>query len=206
MTEAVAHVVDDGRAAAADATLPAPCDTRVPPLAVGTVVWLASEVMFFAGLFGAYFVLRDHNRAAWPPDGVHLETGSAAAFTLVLIASSVTMQLAERAVTHGRVRAFRGWTLVTLAAGTLFVANQAREWRNLGFGAGSHPFGSAFYMLTGFHGAHVIAGLLAMLFVLARSGRPGFGHDDSGSVRAISAYWHFVDAVWLIVFAVVFVA
>jgi cytochrome c oxidase subunit 3 len=174
-------------------------------LNVGTVVWLSSELMFFSGLFAAYFTLRAAATGPWPPPGVHLEVPVSAAFTAVLVGSSVTMQLAVRAVARGDVPVFRRWVLVTLVLGGLFVANQAREWATLDFQVDTHAFGSAFYLMTGFHGLHVIGGLAAMLVLLLRAGHRGFGVGDTPAVEVVSYYWHFVDVVWVALWATLFV-
>jgi cytochrome c oxidase subunit 3 len=171
---------------------------------VGTVVWLASELMFFSGLFAAYFTLRAGNDGPWPPEGVELETGVAAAFTALLVLSSVTMQLAIHHLGHARVQQFRQWTLVTAVLALIFLLNQAREWATVDFSPDSHPFGSAFFVMTGFHGLHVLGGVVAMVVMLGRSALPGFGRGDLPSADVVSYYWHFVDVVWIALFATLF--
>ena len=169
---------------------------RPPVLTVGTVVWLASELLFFAGLFAAYFTLRTNATSAWPPADVELETLPAAVFTLVLVGSSLTVHRAARAAESGDVAGTRVWLLVTLALAALFVANQAREWASADFSASSHAYGSAFFVMTGFHGLHVLGGMLAMAIVLVRA--------DRRAVDVVTAYWHLVDVVWLGMFATLF--
>ena len=177
---------------------------RPSVLTVGTVVWLASELMFFSGLFAAYFTLRSAATGPWPPRGVHLDVPVSALFTAALVASSATMQLAVRAIERGRVPIFRRWVVATLLLGGVFVANQAREWATLEFHVDSHAFGSAFYVMTGFHGLHVIGGLAAMLVLLLRAGDRRFGASDAPSVEVVSYYWHFVDVVWIALWATLF--
>ena len=174
-------------------------------LTVGTVVWLASELMFFSGLFAAYFTLRAASTGPWPPSGVDLSVPVSGLFTLVLVLSSGTMQLAVRAIEHGRVAVFRRWLLATLLLGAVFVANQAREWATLDFRVDTHAFGSAFYLMTGFHGLHVIGGLAAMLVLLLRASKRRFDADATPSVEVVSYYWHFVDVVWIGLWATLFV-
>jgi len=171
---------------------------------VGTVVWLASELMFFSGLFAAYFTLRAAATGPWPPSGVDLSVPVSGLFTLVLVLSSGTMQLAVGAIEHGRVAVFRRWLAVTLLLGALFVANQAREWATLDFRVDSHAFGSAFYLMTGFHGLHVIGGLAAMLVLLLRASDRRFDAGATPSVEVVSYYWHFVDVVWIGLWATLF--
>jgi cytochrome c oxidase subunit 3 len=169
----------------------------MPVLTVGTVVWLASELMFFSGLFAAYFTLRATAAGDWPPSDVELEVLTSGLFTLALVLSSGTMQLAVRAIARDRLPAFRGWLAVTLALAGAFIANQAHEWSSLDFHVDSHAYGSAFYVMTGFHGIHVIGGMLAMVLLLGRAGSRRFGAADLPAVEMVSYYWHFVDVVWI---------
>ena len=178
---------------------------RTPLLTVGTVVWLASELMFFSGLFATYFTLRAASSGDWPPAGVELNTAVSGAFTVALILSSGTMQLAVRSIAAGRLAAFRGWILATFVLAAAFVANQAHEWLTADFSISSHAFGSAFYVMTGFHGMHVIGGMLAMILLLGRAGSRRFGPEDTPAVEMVSYYWHFVDVVWLGMWATLFV-
>jgi cytochrome c oxidase subunit 3 len=178
-------------------------DRRPELLTVGTVVWLASELMFFSGLFAAYFTLRASS-AVWPPQGVDLDTVSATVATALLVASSGTMQLGVRAVARGDRWAFLRWLAASLALGTVFILGQARDWTRLHFGVASHAYGSAFYVMTGFHGLHVIGGLLAMIVVGGRAATPRFGVEDLPSVEMLSYYWHFVDVVWIGLWATIF--
>jgi cytochrome c oxidase subunit 3 len=182
----------------------APAHDRTPVLTVGTVVWLASELMFFSGLFAAYFTLRATADGDWPPSDVELEVLTSGLFTLGLVLSSGTMQLAVRAIAAGRLAAFRGWLAATLVLGTAFIANQAHEWSALEFHVDTHSYGSAFYVMTGFHGIHVIGGMLAMVLLLGRAGSRRFGAADVPAVEMVSYYWHFVDVVWIGLWATLF--
>ena len=182
----------------------APAHDRTPVLTVGTVVWLASELMFFSGLFAAYFTLRATAAGDWPPDGVRLEVLTSGLFTLGLVASSGTMQLAVRAVARNRLPAFRGWIIATLFLAAAFLANQAHEWSSLEFSVSSHAYGSSFYVMTGFHGLHVFGGMLAMILLLGRAGSRRFGAADTPAVEMVSYYWHFVDVVWVGLWATLF--
>jgi cytochrome c oxidase subunit 3 len=173
-------------------------------MAVGAVVWLASELMFFSGLFAAYFTMRSTARGPWPPEGVELNARVAGLFTAVLVVSSVTVQLAVRAIRRDDVAGFRRWMLLSMLLATAFLANQWHEWDTATFTIGSHTFGSSFFLMTGFHGLHVLGGVLAMLLVLARSGSPRFGAADTPAVEVVSYYWHFVDVVWVALYAALF--
>lgn len=168
------------------------------------MVWLSSEVTFFGAFFGAYYTLRSQAVGPWPPEDVHLETVAAGVATLALIASSGTMQWAVRALAAGRRPEFRRRLAVTVLLALAFVANQAREWSVADFGPSSHAFGSAFFVMTGFHGLHVVGGIVAMAVMYARSADPAFGSAGTDAVEVVSYYWHFVDVVWLAMFSALF--
>jgi cytochrome c oxidase subunit 3 len=176
---------------------------RVPMLTVGMVVWLASETMFFAALFAMYFTLRSADRP-WPPHGVHLDVALATIFTVVLIASSGTMQWAVRDLRRGDVAGMQRWTVVTMILGAIFLANQIREYVTVDFSISSHAYGSAFWVTTGFHSLHVLAGLVLMLVILGRATSTSFGADDLPAFENVSYYWHFVDVVWVALYSTIF--
>lgn len=173
-------------------------------LAVGTVVWLASELMFFGGLFAAYFTLRASTKV-WPPAGVHLETLLSTIATIVLIASSGTMHLAHLARERGDRAGVHRWLVVTFVLGALFLTNQVHEFFVLDFQISSHSYGSIYYLMTGFHGLHVLGGLLLMLVALAITTGPGPLERRGPVLESIGYYWHFVDVVWIGLFATIFV-
>ncbi len=166
-------------------------------------MWLASELMFFSGLFAAYFTLRAQS-AVWPPKGVNLDAASATVATALLVLSSGTMQLGVRAVRRDDRVAYLRWLAVTFVLGTVFVLAQARDWSRLNFSIASNAYGSAFYLMTGFHGLHVIGGLVAMIVVGGRAATRRFGTEDLPSVEMLSYYWHFVDAVWVALWLTIF--
>ncbi len=171
---------------------------------IGMVVWLASELMFFSGLFAAYFFLRGGD-APWPPAGVELGTGRAALFTALLVASSGTVHMAGLRADAGDERGTRRFTILTILLGAAFLANQAAEWSGLNFTPTDHAYGSLFYLMTGFHGAHVLGGLflLATSLVVA-TGRTSKAPLPS-TVSVAIYYWHFVDVVWVAMFATLYV-
>ena len=167
------------------------------------VVWLASELMFFSGLFAAWFTLRS-NATSWPPPGVELATARTAVATVILLSSSIAMHLAVLAARRedraGSVR----WLVATVAMGSVFVANQAWEYADAPFQIGSHAYGSIFYLMTGFHGLHVVGGLIFLLIIAGVVG----GRSKAPAERTVEVaayYWHFVDVVWLAMFTVVYV-
>ncbi len=170
---------------------------------MGTIVWLSSELMFFSGLFAAYFTLRA-SATVWPPRGVNLDQTTALIGTLILIASSGTMQLGVRSIERDDRRGFLGWLGVTFVLGSIFVALQLWDWTRLDFSVASDAYGSAFYLTTGFHGLHVIGGLVAMIVMAGRATSPRFGVRDTPSVEMLSYYWHFVDVIWIGLYATIF--
>jgi len=173
-------------------------------LTVGTVVWLASELMFFGALFAAYFTLRAE-ASVWPPDDVTLETMVAAIATAILISSSGTIHLAGRALARDNAAAARWWLLVTLALGAVFLANVIREFLVLDFQISSNSYGSMYYLMTGFHGLHVTAGLVLLVIGAVLVSGPGPLRRREAPVESITYYWHFVDVVWIALFTTLFI-
>ena len=188
-------------------------------VSVGTIVWLASELMFFAGLFAMYFTIRSVEPGLWDVEPELLNIPFSAANTTILVLSSVTCQMgvfaAER-LQPGRTASLlnvvrwgmREWYVLTFVMGSLFVAGQVYEYAALvseGLTIASSPYGSVFYLTTGFHGLHVTGGLLAFLLVIGRSfAAKKFGHHEATSAIVTSYYWHFVDVVWIGLFAVIY--
>ena len=169
---------------------------RVPPLLFGTFLFLASELVFFVALFGAYFTLRSQ-AVAWPARGAEIEPVLSGVATVLLVVSSFTYAIALRNAHRHDIRGFRRWLGLTFALGVVFLALQAVDYGRLGFAVSSHAYGTIFYAMTGFHGAHVVAGLILMLVVFGRSVQ---GASTSGTplgVEAVGYYWHFVDVVWI---------
>jgi cytochrome c oxidase subunit 3 len=168
--------------------------TRPNVVSVGTIVWLASELMFFAGLFATYFTLRGSNHP-WPPAGTHLAVVRTGFATLALIASSGTIHLAVRSAEEEDRRSTIRWLAATIGLGLLFLANQLTEWLQLDFSVSTSAYGSMFYLMTGFHGLHVIGGLCFMLAVIVLvSGRTSRVPPGT-TLQVCSYYGHFVDVV-----------
>jgi cytochrome c oxidase subunit 3 len=178
--------------------------TRRPStLAVGTLVWLASELMFFAGLFASYFTIRSA-AAVWPPPGVEVDPLREGLFTVVLVASSFTMQSAAGNLEAENRPAARRWIALTIVMGVAFLTNEVLEWFTIGFKPSTNAYGSLFFLMTGFHGLHVLIGLLLMLGLLARIVGPGPDPGDGPAVASVTYYWHFVDVVWIGLYVTLF--
>jgi cytochrome c oxidase subunit 3 len=179
---------------------------------LGMILFITSEVMFFSGLFAAYFNVRLNatqwppfvNEAAFGPFQIHREIVLPAVLTTVLVLSSVTMQLGVSAIRRGDRTAFLRNTGITLVLGLTFLAGQIYDYSQLGFGITDSAFGSTFYTLTGFHGAHVLGGAIMLSVVLYRGMSGQFSAKHHDAVEAASLYWHFVDVVWIALFSTLY--
>ncbi|HEX7094461.1 MAG TPA: cytochrome c oxidase subunit 3 [Acidimicrobiales bacterium] len=172
-------------------------------LVIGGVVWISSELLFFGSLFGSYFTLRAASDGPWPPEGADVEVWAGALGTALLLLSSVTVHAGAKAARAERLDTMRHWLLATIALGAGFLLLLAREWSELPFSVDDHAFGTMFYTLTGFHGLHLLAGLVAMVVVIWRS-IAGVVREDA--IDVVSYYWHFVDIVWIALFTSVYLA
>lgn len=204
-----------------------PTVNRPNMVQVGTIVWLASELMFFAGLFAIYFTIRAVQPGLWETEPEKLNIPFSLANTINLVLSSVWCQMgvfaAERFQPSARGAwwapwtrrdglknwGMREWYVLTYIAGALFVSGQIFEYATLvseHLSISTNGYGSAFYLTTGFHGLHVTGGLIAFLLIIARSfAAKRFGHAEATSAIVTSYYWHFVDVVWIGLFIVIYV-
>jgi cytochrome c oxidase subunit 3 len=182
-------------------------EAGLPTPLLGMLLFIASEVMFFGGLFAAYFNVRASFVGEWGPlhPAEPLEIMPIALpITIILVTSSLTMQFAVWAIRRGDQRAMRFWTAITLALGVIFLAGQAYDYSVLGFGINDGVFGTVFYTLTGFHGAHVFGGTVGLTILVARATQGQFSARNHVAVEAISIYWHFVDVVWIALFTTLY--
>jgi cytochrome c oxidase subunit 3 len=188
-------------------------------VSVGTIVWLSSELMFFAALFACYFTIRSQAPDLWLQETEKLNVPFSSINTTVLVLSSFTCQMGVFAAERGQVgRAgsilsvkgwgLREWFMLTYLMGAFFIGGQALEYTELvheGVTIPSSGYGSVFYLTTGFHGLHVTGGLIAFLFVLGRTYvTRKFTHEQAVSAIVVSYYWHFVDVVWIGLFATIY--
>jgi heme/copper-type cytochrome/quinol oxidase subunit 3 len=171
-------------------------------------IWtlIGSEVVFFASLITTYIVMR--NRSVVGPYPVQaLDIPLTAFNTFVLICSSLTMVTALANIEDGHVGKMRRWLIATAALGVLFLGGQATEFTMLahqGLSLSQNLFGGTFFTLTGFHGAHVLVGIIWITFVVVRAFRGGVTQENHMAVELVGLYWHFVDLVWIIIFTVVY--
>jgi len=192
---------------------------RPNPVSVGTIVWLSSELMFFAGLFAMYFTHRSVSAEIWPENYSLLNIPWALTITAVLVASSVTAQMGVFAAERFQPRrtgslldlrkwGMEEWFILTFLMGAFFVSGQVFEYAELvshGVTVSSSPYGSVFYIMTGFHALHVIGGLIAFLLIIGRSFAANrFGHYEATGAVVVSYYWHFVDVVWVGMFFIIY--
>ena len=180
---------------------------------LGMLLFITSEVMFFAGLFAAYFNVRA-NAPHWPPIepaelaehfNLHAEPWYALGLTIVLIISSFTCQLGVAAIRRNDRTGYIRAISLTLVLGILFLVGQAYDYMTLGFGLGDGVFGTTFYTLTGFHGAHVFGGVIMLSVILYRGMAGQFSARHHDAVEATSIYWHFVDVVWIALFSTLYI-
>jgi cytochrome c oxidase subunit 3 len=201
---------------------------RPDAVAVGTIIWLASELMFFAALFAAYFTIRNVTAAQamqanvpslWSTGTSMLNIPFAIANTAVLVSSSFTCQMGVFAAERGQVGrtgsalnvggwGLREWYFLTFGLGAFFIAGQTFEYATLiseGLSLSANAYGSVFFLATGFHGLHVTGGLVAFLYVLGRTFLARtFTHEQAVTAVVVSYYWHFVDIVWIALFGVIY--
>lgn len=177
-------------------------------VSVGTIVFLSQELMFFAGLFAMYFVSRANGQeGSWHDGASHLNVPYAFAVTVVLIASSFTAQAGVFAAERGDVFALRRWYAISAAMGAIFLVGQAYEYYHLvehGLTIQNSVYGSCFFITTGFHAAHVLAGVLAFVVVLLRVSKSKFTPAQATAAMVVSYYWHFVDVVWIGLFITIY--
>ncbi|MFL5770684.1 MAG: heme-copper oxidase subunit III, partial [Chloroflexota bacterium] len=191
---------------------------------LGMILFICSEVMFFSGLFAAYFSVRA-SAPAWPPIvsggdtpeaqeaarlltehfNLHAEPWFALALTIVLVVSSFTCQFGVWAIRRGDRAGFIRNIAVTLVLGITFLIGQMYDYATLGFGLSDTMFGTTFYTLSGFHGAHVFGGAIMLSVVLYRGLAGQFSAQHHDAVEATSLYWHFVDVVWIALFSTLYI-
>lgn len=171
----------------------------------GFVVFLLSESVIFLSFFAGYIVYKTTS-LEWLPMGVTgLEIKDPAINTVVLVSSSLTIYLAEKFLHKQNLWGFRAFWLLTIAMGSYFLYGQAVEWSGLSFGFGDGVFGGTFYLLTGFHGLHVLTGVLLQSIMLGRSFIPHNYDKGEFGVASTSLFWHFVDVIWIILFTLIYV-
>lgn len=170
-------------------------------------LFLASEIMFFTGLIGSYMVLRFANLSTWPTPSTVLNIPLTGFNTFILVCSSMTFVLGLVSIQRGYKEGLQVGMFLTILLGAFFLSVQMHEYQELiheEFTISSSIFGSVFFTLTGFHGAHVLGGVIWLIVVLIRSCLGYFTPEEYAGVELAGLYWHFVDLVWIILFTILY--
>jgi cytochrome c oxidase subunit III len=171
----------------------------------GFIVFLLSESVIFLSFFAGYIIYKTTVTDWYPPGVTGLETRDPAINTVVLVSSSFVIYVAERYLHDKKLWGFRLFLIATMAMGSYFLYGQAVEWKSLPFSFTSGVFGGTFYLLTGFHGLHVLTGILLQTLMLIRSFVSGNYDRGYFGVEATSLFWHFVDVIWIILYILIYV-
>ncbi|MBI4300004.1 MAG: heme-copper oxidase subunit III [Chloroflexi bacterium] len=170
----------------------------------GMLLFLVSESFLFGALFWAYYYLKVKS-PVWPPEGVHLETALVSANTAILLISAASMQAAILAIRKGHRKRLMLALAITILLGSAFLAIKGWEWVHSDFRPWDHAYGSIYFTITGFHGIHVLGGILLLGALLVRAGRGLFDARRHLAIEVAGLYWHYVDLVWIAVFATIFI-
>ena len=173
----------------------------------GTIVLILSEVILFGVLFFFYFWSRAHTPDFVPHQIRDMDLGLIVANTVILLSSGGTVHMAQVSLKKGQIRSFRVWLGATILLGTLFIMGQAYEYYHLihdGLTAPTSVYATSFYSLTGVHGLHVVAGLVALSIIFGLSFTGFIRKERASGVEGAFIYWHFVDAIWILVFSFVY--
>ncbi len=186
-------------------------DRGINTALLGMLLFISSEIMFFAGLFAAYFSVRARYGSHWPalPEGVEFNINPLVIVaTLILLSSSGVIQWGLGRIRKGDRRGLNRAFALTMLMGLAFLAFQATDYvllANEGISLNGSIFGSLFFTMTGFHGAHVLGGVIGIGIILSRGMTGQFSARNHVAVEAVSAYWHFVDVVWIFLFLTLYV-
>lgn len=181
--------------------------SRVDPRTLGMFLFIASEAMLFGSFFAAYFFVRVVNPDApgtWPPEPYHFPVFVAGVNTVILVTSSFTMHWALQSIKRGHRNGFLAGMVLTFVMGFAFLLTQVVEYLHVGFNTGDGAFASVFFGLTGLHGAHVAVGLTLLGIVIIRGFRGHYSPEHHHGVELPGIYWHFVDVMWIVVYATVY--
>ena len=179
--------------------------SRVDARVLGMFLFIASEIMLFGAFFTAYFFVRVVKGADWPQEPFHLPKYVAGVNTAILVTSSFTIHWALQAIKRDNRAGLRAGLFLTLALGLVFLLTQVREYSRVGFSPADGAFGTIFYGLTGLHGAHVFVGLTLLTFATIRAFRGHFSAAHHQGVEISGIYWHFVDVMWIVVYATIYI-
>jgi cytochrome c oxidase subunit III len=184
---------------------PANRSSRVDPPLLGMLLFIISEVMVFGAFFTAYFFIRIAQGNPWPAVGTELPVAVAGVNTAILVSSSLTLHWAEHALKNGNRWGLKAGIMTTFLLGCTFLFIQINEYANIGFAPQDAAQQTIFYSLTGLHGAHVLIGLMLLLFVTIRAFRGHYSPEERRGVEVPGIYWHFVDIMWIVVYTTVYI-
>ncbi|HEY8583862.1 MAG TPA: cytochrome c oxidase subunit 3 [Capillimicrobium sp.] len=183
---------------------PANRSSRVDPQTLGMLLFIISEIMVFGAFFTAYFFIRVVVGGEWPAEGTHLPKAIAGVNTAILVSSSLTMHWTVVAAKANNRFAMKAGIVATALLGATFLFIQINEYVHIGFAPYESAQASVFYGLTGLHGAHVFIGLMLLVFVAIRVFRGHFSAESHHGIEIPGIYWHFVDIMWIVVYASVY--
>jgi cytochrome c oxidase subunit 3 len=186
---------------------PANRSSRVDAELLGMMLFIISEIMVFGAFFTAYFFIRfvATGHHWFPFDGHKLPVAVAGINTAILLSSSLTMHWAQTSVKNGNRFGLRAGMLLTALLGATFLSIQLNEYVHIGFSPQDFAQGTIFYGLTGLHGAHVFIGLSLLVMVTVRAFRGHFSAEHHHGVEVPGIYWHFVDAMWVVVYTTIYI-
>ena len=179
--------------------------SRVDPSTLGVLLFIASEIMLFGSFFTAYFFVRVVRGEPWPLPPFELPVFVAGVNTAILVTSSFTVHWALQSIKRGYRVGLQAGLVLTLALGLTFLLTQILEYHRVGFSPRDGSFGTIFFCLTGLHGAHVFVGLCLLLMATIRAFRGHFSPEAHWGVELPGIYWHFVDAMWIVVYTTIYI-
>lgn len=180
-----------------------PLPIRAHPIVLGTVIFIASETMFFAALFATYYNLKAFN-AQWPPPGIKLDLVGPSVGTALLFFSSFAVYLVSRSLRARNLRAAHAWLYAAVLGGIGYTIDAMHGYADQSFGMSSGAYGSIYVTMTGFHLLHVVAGVVLLLALFLGIRSPAFRADKNEGAEAISYYWHFVTVMWIGIYTTVY--
>ena len=181
--------------------------SRLDATVRGMLLFIASEAMLFGSFFAAYFFVRVVNPSApdvWPPEPFEFPVFVASVNTAILVTSSFTVHWATQAIKRNDRNGLKAGLTLTILLGLAFLLTQAVEYAHVGFNMSDGAFASVFFGLTGLHGAHVFVGLTLLTISAVRAFRGHFTAEHHHGVELPAIYWHFVDVMWIVVWAAVY--
>ncbi len=179
--------------------------SRVHAPTLGMLLFIISEVMIFGAFFTAYFFIRVVSHDPWPAPGTKLPIAVAGVNTAILVSSSLTIHWALHSIRKGNRFGLKAGMVATFLLGLSFLTIQINEYIHIGFAPQDSAQGTIFYSLTGLHGAHVFIGLCALAIVTIRSFRGHYSPEHHEGMEVPGIYWHFVDAMWIVVYTTVYI-